>query len=67
MKRRTHREIELAEVLLAIWECAQGATADVERGHASFTALAESLSAIAEDAAEALADLPIACTVADEA
>jgi hypothetical protein len=66
MKRRTPREIELADALLAIWETASGAIADQERGHASYVNLTDALRAIAEDAAEALADQRISC-LADEA
>jgi hypothetical protein len=66
-RRKTPREVELANVLLVAWEAANGALADVQRGHASFTMLAETLQAIAEDAAEALAALPACYTTPDEA
>jgi hypothetical protein len=67
MKRRTPREIELADALLAIWEAASGAVAAQEHGHANYTVLADTLRAIAEDAAETLADLTIGCPLSEEA
>jgi hypothetical protein len=66
MTRRTRRETELAETLLAVWECAHGAIDAEEQGHASFVALADALRAIMQDSAEALADLPIGCTITEE-
>jgi hypothetical protein len=57
----------MAKVLLAAWETGSGALADVQAGHASFTMLAETLQAIAEEAAEAVADLPTCFTSHDEA
>ena len=52
--------------LEAIWEAAHGAAEDVAAGHACYVHLADTVRAIAEDAAEALADLPIAFAPADE-
>jgi hypothetical protein len=54
----TRRERELAATLRAIWEAASGAAEAVTRGHASYINLADSLYAIADDATEALAELP---------
>jgi hypothetical protein len=65
--RKSPREVQLADTLLAVWEAASGALADVQAGHASFTMLAETLQAIAEDAAEALGDLPSCYTTPDQA
>jgi hypothetical protein len=62
----TQREKDLAATLEAIWESANGAAEDEARGHASYTALADTVRAIAEDAAEALADLPHCYSTADE-
>jgi hypothetical protein len=59
--------MRLAATLESIWEAAHGAAADEEQGRASFTALADTVRAIAEDAAEALADLPLSYSTADEA
>jgi hypothetical protein len=66
MTRRTRREIELSEAMLAIWEAASGAIADQERGHASYVNLTDTLRAIADDAAEALADLTFGCASQDD-
>jgi hypothetical protein len=62
----TKREKELAATLSAIWEAASGAAEDVTRGHASYVNLADTLCAIAEDAAEALAGLPVRYSIAEE-
>jgi hypothetical protein len=67
MKRRTPREVQLADTLLGVWESVSGALADVEAGHACFTMLVDTLQAVADDAAEALADLPTCYTTPDEA
>lgn len=61
----TRREKQLAATLEAIWEAANGAAEDEARGHASFGALADTVRAIADDAAEALADLPTCYSVCE--
>jgi hypothetical protein len=66
MKRRTPREVQLADTLQAIWEAASGALADVQASHACYVHLTDTLRGIADDAAEALADLPACYSIDDE-
>jgi hypothetical protein len=55
----SRREKQLAAALESIWEAAHSATE-------GDTSPEETVRTIAEDAAEALADLPALCTLADE-
>ena len=62
----TRRERLLTAALRKVWDTAAEALESESQGHACFRDLSAALQAVAEDAAEALADLPLSIVPADE-
>ena len=61
----TRRERLLTAALRQVWDTAAEAIDSEAQGHACYGGLVAALQAVAEDAAEALADMPLSIVTAD--